>query len=779
MTGLRVAAENDKRPRVRARSRRSPAHRAAPVPFEVVEAKLRVPVLRADTVSRTALVNRLKAAVDGCSIATVAAPAGYGKTTLLAQWAGRDPRPFAWVTVDERDNDPIVLLRHVAVALHGIEPLETAVLDTLKVRGGSIWTSIVPRLGAALSSSEPVVLVLDDCHRLRSRSSLQAVTAIADHLGEGSLLVLAGRAAPRLPIAGLRASGKLFELDAAQLALTPREGQLLLRAAGAELSFAEVIELVRRCEGWPAALYLAAIGFREGDPRTVRNEGLVEFGGSDKHVADYLRSEYLSTLRPAALRFLRRTSVVETMCGALCDAIVQGAGSRRELERIERANLFLISLDRKRVWYRYHHLLRDLLQRELADQEPDLVPVLHRRAADWYEARGDLERALEHADAAGDAHRAARLITAIALPVYYSGRAAAVERWLARFDNPALLRRFPAVALQGSWVHALRGRAADAERWLQIAEAARFKGRLADGSASLRARALALRAALCGSGVHQMLVDAQSALSLLPRDSQARPMALTCLGAAHMLLGEPEAADPIFASAASEAARLGAGEPEVLALSERSLLAAARDDPVAAETFARDADDLVARNQLSGFASTALALTASARASLRHGRWADARAQLAKVEELEPASSPAAFPWLTIQTRLELVRAYVALRDAPAARSLMSEIRNAVRDAPPLGVLVDDARRLTEEVAAMPAPTDGSSVGLTPAELRLLPLLATHLSFREIGEQLYVSRNTIKTQAISVYRKLGVSNRSDAIDRASALGLVDAASPVV
>jgi LuxR family transcriptional regulator, maltose regulon positive regulatory protein len=768
LSGVGVAA-GDEKPRAGAR-KRPPRARAAPelaVPFEVVTAKITVPSVRPGSVSRTALVNRLKA-VDGPSVVTIAAPAGYGKTTLLAQWAARDSRPFAWVSLDERDNDPIVLLRHVAVALHDVEPLRVGVLTALKARAASIWTSIVPRLGAALSGFDPIVIVLDDAHRLRSRRSLDAVTAIADHLPEKSLLVLSGRATPRLPIAALRAARRLFELDDQELALSPREGQLLLRSTGAELAFAEVIELVRRCEGWPAAMYLAALALGDGkQPMTI------PFGGQDKHVADYFRSEYLSSLRPGTIRFLRRTSVVEPMCGALCDAVLQEAGSSRQLEKIDRANLFIVSLDRQRVWYRYHHLLRDVLQRELVDQEPELVPVLHRRAAKWYEARGELESALEHADAAGDAERAARLITKIALPLYYRGRATSVESRLSRFDSPALLRRYPAVALQGSWIHALRGRPAEAEQWLRVAETSTFKGKLADGSTSLRPWAAVLRAAMCREGVHQMLADSESALAVLPADSQVRPSAVAFLGVAHMLLGQDDRADELFATASSEAGRLGATEIEVIALGERSLLAAARDDAASAETFAREAVDVVERSRLDGYLGSALAHAASARACLRHGRWNEARAHLGKVHDLEPLVSSGALPWLTVQTRIELVRAYVALRDARAARSVLDETLELMRARPHVGMLADDARSLAREVDAMATLGAAAAAGLTAAELRLLPLLATHLSFREIGEQLYVSRNTIKTQAISVYRKLGVSRRSDAIDRAAALGLID------
>src|SRR5436190_5255339 len=235
--GAAVAGSQKDRARAHSRGKRARATRDAALPFDVVAAKIAVPSVSSGSVSRTAVVNRLKA-VDGPSVATIAAPAGYGKTTLLAQWAARDSRPFAWVSVDDRDNDPIVLLRHLAASLHGIDPLQGAVLNTLRARAPSIWPSIVPRLGAALNAFGPIVVVLDDAHLVRSRTSLEAVMAIADHVPESSLLVLSGRVTPRLPIASLRAGGRLFELAGEALAFTAREGQLLLRSTGAELEFA-------------------------------------------------------------------------------------------------------------------------------------------------------------------------------------------------------------------------------------------------------------------------------------------------------------------------------------------------------------------------------------------------------------------------------------------------------------------------------------------------------------------------------------------------------------
>jgi LuxR family transcriptional regulator, maltose regulon positive regulatory protein len=740
-------------------------------PLDIVESKVRIPELRAGMVSRTALVNRLRTATT--RVMTVSAPAGYGKTTLLGQWAERDARHFAWVTLDERDNDPIVLLRHVAAALDRLEPLEGQVIRALSARSKSIWASAMPRLGSALATfRSPLVVVLDDLHLLRTRDALQAVSALADHVPKGSMLVLAGRLVPRLPIASLRASGLLLELGQRELALDRREARLLLQAVGVDLNLADLSALVAKCEGWPAGLYLAGLALRDEEDEAETQPQIAAFRGDDRYLSDYFGSEYLSGLRPGALRFLRRTSVLTRMSGPLCDAVLADAGSARELEKIERSNLFLVPLDHRREWYRYHHLFRDLLQRELSEREPKLVTTLHRRAADWYEAHGDLESALEHADAAGDRDRVAEIITATALRVYFRGGVATVDEWLARFEL-AELERYPGVALVGGWVHALCGRRSDAELWVDAAERGKFAGRLPDGCTSLQPWVAVLRASMCCDGARRMLADAESALADLPSDSLVRPSALIVQGAAHLFLGQHERSDEIFSRAADEAERVGATDAGVIAISERSLIASARGDGAVADALALEASELVEAGHLEGYMTSAIAHATSARAELRRGRWDAARTYLAKAQLLTPRLSENAFPWFGVQTRLELARAYVALRDMGGARSLLDEVRENLRNRPRLSVLSAEAEALEDEVGEVRDAHDGNGTGLTAAELRLLPLLTTHLSFREIGERLYVSRNTVKTQAISVYRKLGVSSRSEAIHRADELGLVE------
>jgi LuxR family maltose regulon positive regulatory protein len=734
--------------------------------FDFLESKIQVPALRPGTVSRTALVNRLRVTTS-VAVTTVVAPAGYGKTTLLAQWAARDGRSFAWVTIDERDNDPIVLLRHIAAALEVDEPLEARVVAALERPGASIWTRALPRLARELAERSPIVLVLDDFNLLRSRPSLEAIAALVDDEGERSLLVVSGRTPSRLPLAQLRASGRLLELGTADLAMTSREAELLLRESGVGLSAERAAELVEQCEGWPAALYLAALSIRD---REASGAEPAPLSGDDRYLADYFRSEYLAHLRPGPLRFLRRTSVLGRMCGPLCDAMLEDEGSAEELEKIERANLFLVPLDNRRDWYRYHHLFRDLLKRELLEREPELVPGLHSRAADWFEAHGDLESALEHAYDAGDTDRAAAILTALVLPVYYSGRVATLERWLTRFERAGLLERHPAVAVQGCRIHALRGRPEEAERCLDLATRGRFRGTLPDGTRTIAPWVATARAWLCRDGAKRMLADAEMAVAGLADGSNWRGAALVGQGAALVLLGDYERADRILADAAVTAATIGATESHVIALGERALIADDLGDHDQADSLSAELHELLAASAVEAYLARAVDSAATARTMLRHGRWNEARAALTAGRELAPFVTRAV-PWLAIQMRLELARGFLTLRDAESGRQLLDEALELLRRVPDLDLLRERAEELQQELDVTPESEGAHHTGLTRAELRLLPLLATHLSFREIAEQLFVSRNTIKTQAISVYRKLGVSSRSEAIAEAQRLGL--------
>ena len=444
---------------------RSSSGRPRPEPSTVGDVKVRVPSQPAWVVPRTALVNRLRA--TPAPVVTVTAPAGYGKTTLVGQWAERDRRPCAWLSIDERDDDPALLVRHVAAALERMRPEGAIALASPHPRRASTWTAELHRLAGWLSSTPDFVLVLDDAHLIRSPDSATVISTLAEHVPPGSTLTVAARLSPGLPIGRLRAAGKLFELRAGDLTLTRRESEALLRELAADLPEDDAAELLARCEGWAAGIHLSALAARERTAPVPRR-GVA--GGDDRFLAEYFRCEFLSQLAPDLQAFLRRTSVLEQLTAPVCDAVLERAGSGPVLASFERLHVLITPVDRHGETYRCHPLLRDLLGRELAETEPELRAVLHRRAADWFESHGDPESALRHAEGAGDLDRQAQVVAAIALPAYARGRIADVERWLDAFDDRTRLERYPTVAAIGCWIHALRGRPAAAERWLAAAE---------------------------------------------------------------------------------------------------------------------------------------------------------------------------------------------------------------------------------------------------------------------------------------------------------------------
>src|SRR4051794_24470388 len=329
--------------------------------LEPLESKLQPPRSRPGLVPRTALVDRLIAS-DAPLIAVVA-PLGYGKTTVLAQYADRTPRRSTWVSLDDRDNDPVTFMSYVAAALDRVEPVDHAVMRSLASPGVFGTMSVFPRFASLLSSRrKPFCLVIDHLETIKNQQCLDALVEVALHLPPGSQLVVASRDDVPFPMARLRAQGQVMEVSVDDLAMGEAEARELLAGANAVLGKADLAELLAQTEGWPIGLYLAALSLNA--TRRPGHVGLT-FNGDDRLVINYLRTQVLSRLSPETVLFLRRTASLDQMSGPLCDAVLDTQGSREVLEALERSNLLLVPLDRKREWYRYHHLFRDVLRREL------------------------------------------------------------------------------------------------------------------------------------------------------------------------------------------------------------------------------------------------------------------------------------------------------------------------------------------------------------------------------------------------------------------------------
>jgi len=735
-------------------------------PFELLASKLLVPRMRSSVVDRPALLERL-CDVDGPPIVAVTAAAGYGKTTLLARWAEADERDFAWVSLDGSDNDPHVLLSYVATSLNRVEPIDPSVFDALASSGTSIAGVVVPRLGRALASmTRPIVLVLDDAHLLHDRECRSAIAVLAEHLPVHSRLAIAARSEPPLRVARLRAEGRVLELGPSDLSLDHAQAAVLLRDAGAEVSDPVVAELRQKTEGWPVGLYFAALSIRAGGSAS---KAVAAFDGGDPFVSEYLHFELLSRLPAKEGRFLRRSAVLNRMSGPLCDAVLEGSGSAETLAQMQRSNQLVVPLDRSGEWYRYHHLFRDMLLMELDRSEPDLAVTLRGRAARWHEEHGALEEAIGYAMLAGDEDTVARLVGEIAIPMHWAGRISTVMRWFRWIQDRGPIERYPLVAVQASWLFATTGYAGEAERWADAVEREDPDAARPEEPPLTGVLRLLLRAAMCRRGVEAMRVDAEEAVELFG-GTLGTPYLV--LGVALLMSGDTERADRAFRDAVEVSAAVNAAPDLTLSLAERSLLAIARGAWDEAEVFAEEARSIARSSRIEEYSTTALVYAAAARLALHDGEAQAAREHLLHAQRLR-GQLTRAVPHIAVQARIELAHSYVGLGEIAGARTLLWEIDELLRERPDLGTLVGQAEQLRAQLALHQGSPTGGFQTLTAAELRLLPLLPTHLTFRELGEELYVSPNTVKSQAMSIYRKLNVSSRSDAVSTARQIGLLE------
>lgn len=702
-------------------------------------------------------------------LVAVVAQAGSGKTTLLQQWAARDPRPFAWLRLTARDNDPSVLLSALALAIGRIAPVDADVLGSFAAPGLSFAEATARILSVLEGASGPGVLVLDDAHRLDDTDGHDVVVGLLENLPRDWQIVIAGREELWLPIARMRAEGRLGEIGADDLAMDDDEASELLAEAGVTLDRGDVEALNQRAEGWPVALYLAALALASGHRVGRKAEW---HGGNDRLMADYLTSEVLAALPTTTVEFLTRTALPERLCGPLCDALLDADSSAERLVTLERENTLIVSLDDERVWYRYRQVFREWLIRELHRREPDHVVVLRQRAADWYEANGLPELAIDEAMTLDDESRVARIATEHALPFYQAGREATMGRWFEWLDGRDLLDRYPHLVVTGALMHVIAGRAVRAARWIDAVE--RSIARLDRPSAQdpeTSGELSMLRAAACSHDLGRMRQDASDAVWSLPVGSPWRAASLVLLGTACLVMDEREEAARILWEAVEVADDGGNSIAASVALAQLALLSERSGRLEDRDDLADRARAVVADHGLDDYATSALVFAINGRIHVDRGDARRAKTLLARAQRLRPHLTRA-LPVIAVQARLELARAYVSITDVSGARTVLREATGIVQWMTDPTELVDEISRLQRSLETLRVDIVGAT-SLTSAELRLLPLLATHLSFRKIGERLFISQNTVKTEAISIYRKFGVSSRGDAIERAQALGLLE------
>jgi len=448
------------------------------VPAALLETKLYVPRSRRGLVPRLRLSERLDRGAAS-KLMLVSAPAGFGKTTLLTEWlaagpaAPADGRLAAWLSLDRTDNDPVSFWTYVIAALRTVASGvgERALTLLHAPQPPPIETALTTLLNDLGSVSGDIVLVLDDYHVIDARDVQDGMEFLLDHLPPGLHVVIASRADPALPLPRLRARGELVEIRAAELRFTPDEAAAYLNGMmGLQLTAADVAALEGRTEGWIAALQLAALSMQGRDDAAGFIAG---FAGDDRYVVDYLVEEVLQRQSDRVRAFLLQTSVLGRLSGPLCDAVTGHGSGKGTLEALDRGNLFLVPLDDRRQWYRYHHLFADVLRARLLDEQPDQAPGLHWRASVWYEQNGEPSMAIGHALAAEDFGRAADLVE-LAIPAMRRGRQEATVRgWLEVIPDelvrvrPVLAVGFAGALLAASEFEGVQDRLRDAERWLE------------------------------------------------------------------------------------------------------------------------------------------------------------------------------------------------------------------------------------------------------------------------------------------------------------------------
>jgi LuxR family maltose regulon positive regulatory protein len=728
----------------------------------LVDAKTGVPRVRSGFIRRPRLTSLLAAGVD-LPLIVVSAPAGYGKRTLLVDWLEHDDRTVAWVSLDRADDDVATLMTSIITGVRRVRELDNAISRELASPGVSVLGRAVPGLAASIGAfDEPLVIVLDHFDEIRSRDCRDAVALLLDLLPDHVQLVVSSRQEVWLAGGRRRVRGEVIEIGATDLVFDADEVAELLEFQGVGPSPERVDRLLERTEGWPAGLALLALTDRI-DAATVGFS--IAPSSPDRAVAEFIRSEVMAGLPPEIDRFLHQTAILDVLSAALCDAVLDSTQSATVLDTLMRTGLFITPLDGDGAWFRYHPLFRTVLRDEASRLEPDTIRERHLRAARWWAAAGSVEHTIQHARAGGDLTIAADLIVKVISQAYNDGRLGEIKRWLEQLGEEMIARNPELAGLVG-WLEALTGNSVEAQRWADRIELLTSEG---EDESFVSSRA-ALRAFLCAHGIEQMEADATSVVTNEPVWGPWRPASLGFLAVARWLQGDDDEAFALFSESLDvTTATDGFDDPEARYFAYRAVLSMDRGDWADAARDLELAVSVVDGADLSEYAVNSIVEAARARLLLHRNETEMGRASLFRAMRLR-TSVTWVNPWGAAWLRLELADAHLALGDPAAARILLQETEGVLYRRPKLGRLNARTDMLRETLSRWPTNLHGSA--LSTAELRVLPYLQTHLSLKEIGQRLYVSRNTVSTQTNSIYRKLAVSGRSDAVDRARELGLL-------
>jgi LuxR family transcriptional regulator, maltose regulon positive regulatory protein len=733
----------------------------------LAEAKLSAPRVKVDAVPRPRILEVLQHGGDA-ALTLVAAPPGYGKTTAVRSWCAGHEAPVAWVTLDAGDNDAVRLWTYVATAVDRIRN-GLGRQASLRLAAGSPIESAVDELMNGLAAyGDVLVVVLDDVQEVTDAHCLASLEYAVARLPPSVRLVLITRTDPPLGLTALRAREALVELRAADLAFTPAEAlELLVGRGGVDLGSRELEALWRRTEGWPAALVLAGVWLRAVDDARA---AVTEFSGDHRFVVEYLSEVALKALDDDARAFLIRASVLGRFTVELCDEVLGRSDSKSMLAELERASLLIVPLERG-GWFRVHALLAEFAQSQLATVDPGAGVEIHRRATQSFRERGLVVEAMEHALLAGDHESAAQMLVENHTELFRSGRMRTLLR-LVRAISDEVVARHLELAISGALATTMIGGGAlERRRYLLMVRRVESESpeRVSPYVSGISAM---LRALTLDPGVSQAVLAGRQAVEAA-RSGVGDLSVSARAGLAHALFFAGELDEPW--ALALEAVEL----PEVehrppghaLARVVLALVATARGQRDAARLHAEKARTLVG-----GLGSSRSWLGAQAAAALGavnedEGDLSQAESQLAYAERFfRDEVATVQHTWLLLLLarvrcrRGRLEEAEKTMRSALSALTELEDVGRVAALAIDVGDELEDARSRAAggEMLAVP----------TKAELAVLRLLATDLTVRQIGEELYLSPNTVRSHTRALYRKLGVSSRTDAVARAAALGLL-------
>lgn len=725
------------------------------------------PAVAPGSVPRERLDHRFTGAAG--RLVRVLAPPGYGKSTLVARWVSTESRRVRWVDLDRSDDDPVALFDTLRRALSDLFPISLP--SAVHARADEPY---VAALKDCLSGSErppPFVLVLDDVHLVRSLGGHRLIQTAVEQLPPDSTIVVAGRGyRDHGTIARLRLAPGVVDIDVADLALGASECRQVLDGMGVSADSPEVAELLQTLEGWPAGVRLAGQALRSGAPLGQVNDHV--------SIVDYLRGEWTSQLNDEDRTFLQEIACFRRFTGEMCDAVLKRSGSSDLLRRLHRDQVVVLALDQRDEWFRMHALLTRWLSAELRKSDPRRWTQIHLNAAHYCADRAEIDQAVAHADAAGDLGLLESIVAAAGGMYFTVGRDATVERWLEAFPPDHVLDSPTLNGLQ--CIKALhRGDDLRALEWLHILDKTIAGGR-ADGDTAATLSADVLHAAL----------DERPAAELIPSVARARDRlggsphwsGLACWvhGALCFMTGDLEGSRDALRAGVFEAELLGSNLVVGHCLATLSILDDYLGDRNGAAENAQAARQAIESSGGELLPPTAPSMAVTALERARSGD-AEAAALSFAASRQALAGFRSVAPWFNVITRLALIRTSLRLDDRATARDLAQELQYHARFEPdPRDPSTRSAMAyafdLFAQVEAMHVPAAGASA-LTDAELRVLRFLPTNLSLAAIAAQIFVSPNTVKSHTAAIYRKLGVNNRTDAVDCARRAGLLSDSDP--